>query len=538
MKTPKVPPSINFALLKAKLFYFFFISSILTLIPYLYLYYKHVLFLSPKQVTLLVAIRPLCLIVGAPILGTLADKTNRFKTVMILCLCGYIVTYGLITLIEPVENFNCEDVLAAREAASVNATAPNNSSRIFKFLSALKSKEYFYPGRLMEDSLYSWPFNMHDYKETEKITQHLFYVILGITITGELLSSPALTFADVYTLQTLEDDTSSYGFQVLPGIIGTGIVSAILLLLTHLKFMNMTDACDKSMVLADRPYLMQFLVFMVLSLCIAGMFKYHLNKPQKKDRNSTISMLCSGCKIFESIRLLFGSLTHASFMLVVLLCGIADGAKTSFTYTFIADIGHVKDHNHILPLITATHFLSHVVFLALSRKLLLKFGHFRIVTAGVLVYGISFIVYGMLVDPIWVFLVEPFDGVARQLARVAIITYVGSPSGMGAAFQGLTHAIYIGMGTGIGAFICGFAVQKYGYVLVFVSLGILCLIGFGFCLAVDHYLPSEKTIAETFSTYSALVTSDSDSDFDFLLEDINKDKEKQPAIEDEKGKAE
>ncbi|XP_065053663.1 major facilitator superfamily domain-containing protein 6-like [Rhopilema esculentum] len=516
--------SVNFDLLKAKIFYFCFVSGMMTLLPYLYLYYKHVLFLSPFQVTILVAIRPLCLIIGAPILGTIADKTNNFKTTILICLGGYIATYGLVTLIKPVDGFNCQDLITARAAQNSNITSINNRSKEFKFLQALNQrKEYFYPGRLMEDSLYSWPFSMNEYEKTEQITEGLFFTVLGITAAGELISSPAYTFADVYTLQMLGDQTHRYGFQLLPGVIGTAIVSVIMLLLTHAKIMKISSACDKSLILADKPYLIQFLVFMVLSFAVASLFHYHLNKPLKRKSSSKAGMLCTECKLFQSILMIMKNSFHASFMLVVLLCGLADGAKTSFAYTFIADLGTAKGRNHILPLITATHFISHIVFLTLSPYLIKRFGHIQLVASGIFVYALSFIVYAMINDPIWVFVVEPLDGIARQLAKVAIITYVGSPTGIGAALQGFTHSIYLGMGTSIGTLICGFLVHKYGYILVFSIMGVTCLIGFAFILAADHYWPAEKTIGDSFVTYSMVVSSDSESDFDFLLKDIGSD---------------
>ena len=530
--------SINFELLKAKLFYFFFMSGMTSLLPYLYLYYKHVLFFSPLQVTVLLAVRPLCLMVGAPLLGTYADKTNRFKGSIVICLIGYIITYGCITLLEPVKGFNCEAALSARAAELQNLTAISNKSREYKFLQALqKSKLDFYPGRMMEDSLYSWPFGAEEYEKTQEITYKLFTTVLLIMIAGELISSPANTFADVYTLQTLGEGTHYYGYQLLPGVIGTGIVSMVLLLLTHVKILNVKSVCDKSMILSDKPYLTQFLIFMVLSLAIAIFFRYHKNRQLNKDKLSRISNYCHGCKLVEAVCIILRNSSHASFMLIVFVCAIADGAKTSFIYTFIADLGGGRD-KHISPLITATHFLSHVVFLALSAILLQKYGHTKIIAAGILTYAVCFLVYGMINDPVWLFLVEPFDGVARQLTKVSIITFVGSPPGIGAALQGFTHAIYLGVGTSIGTFICGYLVHLYGYVVIFLVMGTICILALGFWLAADYLWHGDKTIAETFTEYSLAETSDNESDFEFLLKDVNtiqKDADSPSLHEEENG---
>ncbi len=506
--------SINQALLKAKLFYFFFVSAMNSLLPYLFLYYKHVLFLSPKQVTILMAVRPMCLIIAAPLLGTVADKANRYRPILLMCLAGYIITYGLIYAIEPVKVIDCLQIVTARASSSNSSTSKSIYSK----------KDDYYAGNLMEDSIYSWPFSPEKYSSTEEITKNIFQTMLVLTIIGELFSSPAYTFADVYTLQTLEGDNIKYGYQILPGTIGTAVISAILILVTHSKLLKVTDPCEKSLVLSDKPFFITFMVFIALSFIIAVFFQYHLIR---KDDKKHVSDSCH-CKIFDALRLMCNSALHSSFLFVVLLCGIGDGAKVSFTSTFLSDLGHKHKHKHIMPLISACHFLSHTVFLALSPYFIKKFGHLRIVTAGVLVYGLSFIVYGIINDPVWVFIIEPLDGVARMLARVAIITYVGSPPRIGAALQGLTHALYLGLGTSIGTFICGWLIQKYGYVLVFIILGVFFLTGFGFCLAIDHFFPSEMTIYESFATsYSQLGSADSESDFDFLLEDMNKNDNKE-----------
>eukprot|EP00794_Sanderia_malayensis_P003401 gene3401-3891_t len=457
------------------------------------------------------AARPVCLVFAAPLLGTVADKSNKYRPILLMCLAGYIITYGLIYGIEPSKALDCYEVLTARQTAG-NNTLAQSSQRFVK-------QDDYYAGNLMEDSIYSWPFSPSEYNSTEAMTKNVFLTMLMLTIIGELFSSPAFTFADVYTLQTLEDDTTSYGYQILPGAVGTGIVSGILILLTHSRLMKVSDPCEKSLVLSDKPFFITFLVFIALSLIIAIFFNYH---SFKKDRHKNMASVCH-CKIFDALQMMCNNALHSSFMFVVLLCGIGDGAKVSFTKTFLADLGKKHGHQHFLPLITACHFLSHTIFVALSPYLIKKFGHFRIITAGVLVYGLSFIVYGIINNPYWVFIIEPLDGAARWLVRIAIITYVGSPPNIGAALQGITHALYLGLGTSIGTFICGWLIHKYGYVLVFIILGVFFLTGFGFCLAIDHFLPADMTIYESFATnYKKLDDIESESDFDFLLEDINK----------------
>lgn len=94
---------------KAKVFYFIFDAVVKTLPRYLGMYYKHTLLLSPHQVAILLSVRPFTLIFGSPFLGGIADKTNKFRHVILISLVTLLVTYILVPLVEPAEGFNCQE---------------------------------------------------------------------------------------------------------------------------------------------------------------------------------------------------------------------------------------------------------------------------------------------------------------------------------------------------------------------------------------------------------------------------------------------
>ena len=583
--------SINMDLLKAKAFYFFFIGAMGTLGPYLFLYYKHTLLLSPKQTIILFTVRSLCLLVASPLLGTIADKLNRFRNILLICLAGYLVTYAAVALVDPIEGFNCKsrehadqimarlDKLANVPVISKNQTikpvstttvrprvnqagdvlddsynfetkASNSEKMDFHFFQRelddsleksrnlknqhpdvrsilhsdgrkrrnarqLSMDENYYHGGFLEDSLYSWPFSKSEYKVTGYLTRPLFITILIITLLGELIASPANTFADVYTLQTLGPEQShEYGNQIITGVIGQGIMSGILISLTHFKFMEEEAPCLKGSVLNDKPFFYAFFVCIAASLSIASFFHFHRYKEHIDENGKGKFKKVFKCKVFEAIGPLLSNTSHATFLFVILICGVGDGVKSAFLYTYLNELG--GEHKHLLPVVTGVHIASHIVFLTLSSMLLRKFGHVKIIYAGLLTYALSFVLYS-IIDNAWLVLIaEPFDGLARQLTRVAIITYVGSPPEVGAALQGSTHGIYIGLGISIGGFLFGLLVFKFGYVSVFISLGMSFLLIFALYLGVNHFSDPSTTVAETFTEYFSVPEGDIESDYEIV----------------------
>jgi MFS transporter, PPP family, 3-phenylpropionic acid transporter len=90
-----------------KAIYFFIFAAIASFFPYLVLHYKQ-LGLSGKQIGILTSLFPIVTVFAAPIWGTIADRTQRHKTLLLLMLSGAITSvfllkqvtaYGLILLL-------------------------------------------------------------------------------------------------------------------------------------------------------------------------------------------------------------------------------------------------------------------------------------------------------------------------------------------------------------------------------------------------------------------------------------------------------
>ena len=109
-----------------KLFYLFFYAAT-SLFAYLPLYYKKSLLLDHHHVGILMGIRPFCGFLGAPILGSFADKFNKYKATLYTGLLTYIIVYLSITFVNGLP----KDCGAIHSGNHTNATHAVNGTMSF-----------------------------------------------------------------------------------------------------------------------------------------------------------------------------------------------------------------------------------------------------------------------------------------------------------------------------------------------------------------------------------------------------------------------
>ena len=79
--------------------YFFIFAAIASFFPYLVLHYKQ-LGLSGKQIGILTSLFPLVTVLAAPIWGSIADRTQAHKTLLMFMLSGAIISAFLLSQVE------------------------------------------------------------------------------------------------------------------------------------------------------------------------------------------------------------------------------------------------------------------------------------------------------------------------------------------------------------------------------------------------------------------------------------------------------
>lgn len=498
--------SIN-PLWKAKLFYLFFEATTQSLPHYLGLYYKHTLLLSPHQVAILLSVRPFVLLFGSPFLGAVADKTNKFRHILVISLVMFLVTYTLVPIVEPTEGFNCAEHVGNRTSENMtrlkNHIERTGPAQVY---SDKINSESQYKGSLMEDLYYTWPFDMFDYKSTDAITRKVFITILIITVIGEFFASPAETFADVYTLQTLGPDIRNYGLQVIPGVFGWFVVALSFGIATNRKLTLKDDFCHVGHIVNYSPYL--FITYGLIVICtvIAMFFQYRKDPPPRNLREEGAGCTCN---FLRALPVLAETPAYTAYTVAVIFCGLGCGVKRLYVYHYITELGGPGE---LMFIVITVHFISSIVALAISPRLLARFGAGNLIAAGLFSIAVSFVVYSVVRNPWLILIVEPIQTVCEQLSWVAIVTYAGAPPNIGAALQGTVHGLHRGLGVALGYYAVSVLILKYGYVAFFLSLGLMFFIVFGFYVFIIYAFPKEESIAEAYGMHYALLRQSDEDD--------------------------
>jgi len=534
IKDTLVTFSNNNPLFKIQIFYFFYEGATKSLPRYLGLYYKHTLLLSPHQVAVLLSARSFALLFGSPILGTIADKLNRFRNVLILCLFAYLITYFTVPFVEAVDGFNCKNHF--NDSKHLQSVVLNNSLitredgrfkvKIHKYNSELKVDPLgqHYHGNLMYDLFYTWPLETWEYLATDDITKNVFITLLVITIIGEFFASPSETIADLYTLQALGSEQRKYGLIIIPGLLGWVVVTLIFSIISNAKVDLKDDFCHIGHVTNYSPYLFVFYAMIFICIVMAFMLKFNRYQSTTSDEEGYRDSKCS-CNLYHAIPIFLSTPAYLAFTVVVIFVGFGNGVKQLYIYHYITDLGGSVI---LLPIIVAVHFVSDIIALLVSPYLLSKYGSVKILNVGLFTYAITFIVYSVIENPLLIFLVEPLNGITSQLCWVAIVTYIGSPPRVGAAMQGLTHGLYRGLGISIGYLAVSVFILKYGYFTFFVSIGLSFFFVLIFFTSVTHFFPKKESVAEAYSHYRLLFPENNNqSDDESEEENIYNKKEEQ-----------
>ena len=514
---------VNRERLVSKAFYLFYFSAFGSLWPYLALYFKQI-FISPKQLGIIVATRSLMQFLFTPIWGALADKFSKCKVVLLIGLASWIVSVFSIGLVPTTEK-----PLACYRFNAISLYQNATNQRLMRSLD--REKDLAYVDRKKEtfdaihrhheafytyDRYLPWALFYKTY-EPEKSTllveagdqfpnfklssnsEHhvsdkskLFLLILCITMMGVTFSSPTTCLADTATLQLLGKDTHEYGKQALWGSVGYGVTAFVVgASLSNKKNYN---PCSHQM---DIYYVPCFYVFASLMSCafiVATRFKY-----RKSDSSGCRPSVLDGLKILKQFN-------YAFFIFVVFFCGTAYGFIQTFLFWHLRELG---GEQMLFSSITFVNCMAEVVFYTFSDKFLCNLGHFRVIYLGLLCYSLRFFYYSYCNTP-WLFLpIEFIQGLTGAAVWSSFVSHVGATPGIATTLQGLVNGFYTGLGYAAGGLMGGVMVHKLGTSTTFFVFGEMSLIVlFSYIIVNNFHGPSKEprveyktlNMAETFES--------------------------------------
>ena len=300
--------------------------------------------------------------------------------------------------------------------------------------------------------------------EETKIRDHVFLILLLLMLAAELIGAPILSLADTATLQTLRKQPYRYGHQLAWAAVGFGLMSIITGSVLHYTVSKKDEINNCPEKMAERYKPVFYSCCALLLLAFFTTFKFKFKTYEGKENAS--------CSFFDCIKR-FNNVEYFLFAFLALFTGVGAGLTDSFLFVHLIRLGATP---LILVVTTTVQSISKVIFFYLSPMLILKYGYFRVIYAGMLTSVITFLYYSFLVSPWMVVPIELLSGISYSCVWAALVSYVGAPPKIGATLQGIVHSLHGGLGRGIGGLFGGLILVQYGFDELFRSFSLIIVV--------------------------------------------------------------
>ncbi|XP_047500797.1 major facilitator superfamily domain-containing protein 6-like isoform X2 [Penaeus chinensis] len=497
--------NVNQELLFAKTFYFFFFSAFGSLFPLMAVYFKQ-MGMNPLQTGFLIGIRPFVEFIAAPFWGSIADRFQRGKLMLLCSVSAWIVFTLAIGFVQP---------------PATSCVVFNGTHHILKeAYSNLNFKEF----KGTEDWL-SPPFSSIVYRSTD--VQKVFFLLLLVVILGEFFSCPAITLADSAVLTYLGDEADHYGRQRMFGSLGWGLAMFFVGIALDHSTAFPGHPCGPHE--KERNYTICFAVFSVLMGCAlitATQFKFYYaeasndmslqevkepvdngprpwNEPkipmqeQKSQRQKIDEAIGTiKTKIFAQtmkempewfvVLREFKNLRCGAFLFVAWWMGFGIGLIFAFLFWHLQDYGGTPT---VFGIASIINHISEIFAYFFSFRLISQIGHVKVLCIGLTGNVVRFLYISWIKNPWWVLPFEFIQGITHAAVWAACCSYIAhnTPPHLRASSQGVLQGIHHGFGRGCGAIVGGIFVRYFGTAVVFRSYGVVSLIVLALFIFINFY---------------------------------------------------
>ena len=443
---------INKSLLVFKLYYFFMFSGRACIEPFFPVFFRHV-GMSAQQAGMIIGLQPVARLLGAPILGALADKYRKHKIVMLIMIIASTTLRFSLVFIHPDEESNM-----ARNLCSNSSLW--NTSEMVNF-----AGDTWPCGNTRNCSLSTVNrncgnrsvLNMSEISNTAqngRSNNSTFLVLITIVFVLSLFDN-SNSLADAATIKYLTDIDrgGDYGKQRLWGAVGWGTIAII-------SGFTIDQSAQHS---NQSQFLLAFCGFLLFSILAAiTVFKLPLEFLEGKSKPNIFQNVCtilSDCRI-------------VTLLIAILIMGTCMTTIGAFLFWFLQDI----NGSHLLMgLSLCMTCVAEVPVMFYSGSLIKWIGHHGVLYLTLVCYTTRYLSYSFLPNAWYVLAIEPLHGVTFGAMWAATTSYGGiiSPEGLRATVMGLVTATHFGLGKLIAGFGGGAVYSKYGPRVLFRGLAVL-----------------------------------------------------------------
>ena len=444
---------INKNLIVLKLYYFFAFSAQACIQPFYPVFFRHV-GMSAQQTGIILGLKPLARIIGAPICGALADKYRKHRIMMLVM---FIVSTSL--------QFSLVFVHGPNEESSMGRNLCSNSS-VWNLSEKANASGNIWPcGNPGNCSLFTVDRNCANHsvlnvlemanspaKGRNKNNTFLILVILSFVIS---LFDNSNSFADAAAVKYLTDmdRVGDYGKQRMWGSAGWGSIAII----------SGFTIDQSAQHLNQSQFLLAFCGFLLFSiLTIITVFKLPVESLEDKSKPN----------IIQNVRTLLSDCRIVTFLIAILVMGTCMATIEVFLFWFLQDL----NGSHLLMgLSLCMTCVSEVPIMFYSGHLIKWIGHHGVLYLVFVCYTVRYLSYSFIPNAWYVLAIEPVHGVTFGAMWATTTSYGGmiSPEGLRATVMGLVSATHFGLGRFTAGFGGGAVYSKYGPRVLFRSLAVI-----------------------------------------------------------------
>ena len=290
-----------------------------------------------------------------------------------------------------------------------------------------------------------------------------FSLVFILIIAFNIFMSPVSSLADSATLSMLGEEKAQYGRIRLGGTIGWGLVAPI-----------------AGTLVENYGLRIAFLIFwgiMFLNLLVSQKFVF--GKADKRTSNN------------NGIRTLLANCRWLHFPPLSFLGGLGAFSVASYLFPYMAELG-ANESQMGIALAVAT--LTEIPIFFFGDRLVRRFTAGGLFTLGLILIGISSLLYAAASTPLMVFIIQAFSGMIFPAVWLAGVSYAdeNAPAGLESTAQGLFSAVTFGFGSAVSGFVGGLLLESIGGRGMFLIFGIVILVGLAVIEGIKRILPKEE----------------------------------------------
>lgn len=305
-----------------------------------------------------------------------------------------------------------------------------------------------------------------------------FAPIFAVQILISVLTSHTLPLIDSATIHMMGNNKDRYGSVRVWGTVSWGVVTAIV-----------------GLVLENIGLVYMFWIFAVL-MSVNLFFLRSLRFEENPERGTYFAQV--GRLLREPQWLLFlgialvagiGSTAHDYFpLLIQALPGTSQWLPLAISGVALVGLAVTISTISELPIMVASHWF------------LRSLGSRGALYVALLAMALRCFMYANTRTPDQALLIQLFHGLTYPLLWVAGIKFVGemAPRGLSSTAQGLFSAMFMGIGTALGFYVCGLLIDKVGIFSMFSITGWFVLAALLVAIVLSAFIrPSGKVPAAT-----------------------------------------